>query len=66
MPQPLLGRRAAGSTALSASDITWITGTSETGIQQDALMPDHFRGDAAEEPLLSEPDGAEDWKAKKG
>lgn len=38
---------------------------SETGIQQDALMPDHFRGVAAE-PLLSEPDGAEDWKAKKG
>lgn len=32
----------------------------ETGIQQDALIPDHFRADAAEEPLLSEPDGAED------
>lgn len=29
-------------------------------VQQDALIPLHFRGDAAEEPLLSEPDGAED------
>lgn len=47
----------AGSTALPASDITCITGTCQ---KLDALIPDHFRGDAAEEPLLSEPGGAED------
>lgn len=47
----------AGSTALPASDITCIAGTSQ---KVDALVPNNFRGDAAEEPLLSEPGGAED------